>query len=67
MTTKTFEQPAPAFNDKRNITIGNGRIIWAPAAGRYLPEGWALPGGTRTTNEDEAWHAAHAINQLSVK
>ena len=66
MTTKTENPPAPAFSDKRNITSGMGRVIWAPAAGPFRPEGWVLPGGLRTTDEDKAWFAAHAIHQLSI-
>lgn len=68
MTSETPENRiAPAFNDKRNITSGMGRVIWAPAAGPFRPEGWVLPGGLRTTDEDKAWFAAHAIHQLSIK
>ena len=65
MSTAPGNQPAPAFADKRNITVGVGRVIWAPAAGPFRPEGFALPGGLRTASVDEAWHCANAINQLS--
>lgn len=52
------------FNHPKNITIGVGRIIWASKYG-LIEEGWALPGGRRTTDFDEAWAMAFTIDVLS--
>ena len=45
------------FMDGRNIRVGNGRILWGTATetkrGRVI-EGWVLPGGFRTRDENEA-------------
>ena len=49
---------APPFTDKRNITIGKARVIYALSTGN-LPDGWVLPGGRRTTDQFEA--RAHAV------
>ena len=54
-----------AFSHPNNITVGKGRIIWAPSVGPFIPEGWVLPGGLRTTDRDEAWAAAMGIDRLS--
>lgn len=54
---------APAFTDPRNIIVGNARVVWVKANG-FLSEGWALPGGGRTTNEAEARRVAMAMHQL---
>lgn len=56
-------QWAPPFTDARNIIVGNARVIWAKANG-FLPEGWATPGGGRTTNEAEARRVAFEMHQL---
>jgi len=54
------------FDDERNVTVGRGRIIWAratrPTVGPAVPEGWALPGGRRTTDKEEARAAASWID-----
>ena len=56
------------FTDKRNITLGLARVIWAPACrpiGRDpLPDGWALPGGERTTDSGRALQVAMAMDAV---
>jgi hypothetical protein len=63
---ETKEKSIARFDDVRNITVGKGRIIWAPATvvgtNRFLPEGWVLPGGKRTLDREEAEAAARAID-----
>ena len=58
------------FDDKRNLTMGVGRIIWAKAArtasGEH-PEGWVLPGGRRTQDNTEALLAVAFINRYAEK
>ena len=61
---------APAsFHHPKNITVGNGRVLWAKAStgtnGIHQPEGWILPGGERTRDEQRAHAAAQAIHELS--
>jgi hypothetical protein len=57
------------FIHKNNITVGNGRVLWAKAAagtsGIPHPEGWVLPGGARTQDRDVAHAAAAALDELS--
>jgi hypothetical protein len=56
------------FDHPNDITIGVGRIVYAneqEVKGVKLPEGWALPGGIRTTNRDHAEHAARQINDAA--
>ena len=65
------------FTDPRDITIGEGRIIYSeafeyrgkhgPLLGHKFIEGWVLPGGERTTNRAEAESAAAAINEAAQK
>lgn len=68
--TMEHEGWAPAsFDHPKNIRVGNGRVLWAAAktctAGIHHPEGWVLPGGVRTRDEQRAKAAAAAINELS--
>lgn len=55
------------FDDKRNVTVGVGRVIYARSSmdrdGRYFPEGWVLPGGARTDNHERAYAVARAIDE----
>lgn len=57
------------FMDVRNIQIGNGRILWGNetvvSCGQGYTEGWVLPGGFRTRDEDEARAWATWINQVT--
>ena len=53
------------YNHPKNITVGNGRVIWGQAIDGQ-PEGWVLPGGEHTTDEDRARAVAHAIHAHSV-
>jgi len=63
---KTKEMSIARFDDVRNITVGKGRVIWAPAtvtgSKQFFPEGWVLPGGRRTLDREEAEAAARAID-----
>lgn len=63
--TQEDNPQAPAFNDPRNIIVGNARVIWARACGRH-PEGYVLPGGARTTNRFTAQHAAHLMHRMML-
>lgn len=54
---------APPFSDHRNINVGKARVIWAKGLG-FMPDSWVLPGGGRTTDEDEARRVAVAMHQL---
>lgn len=51
------------FTDPKNITVGNARVIWVKG-NRFSDEGWALPGGSKTTDENEARRVAVAMSQL---
>lgn len=57
--------PSPMFNDRRNITVGATRIIWAERSG-HLEAGWVLPGGLRTLDRDRAHAAAVALERVST-
>lgn len=57
------------FDDPRNINVGRARVIWAQACrpigrGIALPEGWSLPGGLRTSDRNEAFGVAMAMDEL---
>ena len=58
-----------SFDHPKNISVGSSRIIWAEAAtctsGIHHPEGWALPGGVRTRDEEKAKAAAAAIDAIT--
>jgi hypothetical protein len=57
------------FMDGRNIQVGNGRILWGSetqvGSGKRFKEGWVLPGGFRTRDEDEARAWAKWINEVT--
>ena len=56
------------FDHPKNITWGRARIVYAPAqptAHGQLPQGWALPGGQRTTDASRALRIAQAIDAIS--
>ncbi len=61
-------QPSAYLNHPNNITLGLARVIWAPACrpigGSHLPDGWALPGGERTTDSGRALQVATAMNAM---
>ena len=61
MTAKT-DPAANPYEDKRNIQVGKGRIIWCAYAFR---PGWALPGGGMTQDVEVAIYAAKMIDELS--
>ena len=58
-------QTSPPFNHPDNVTIGKGRIIWAPSCGYGYPEVWCLLGGRGTTDIAEASAQAMWIDQVS--
>jgi hypothetical protein len=57
-----------SFYHPKNITSGFGRIVFAKAtttlAGHYMPEGWVLPGGQRTSDEARAKRCADSIDEV---
>ncbi len=67
------------FKHERNITVGQGRIMYASEKSHPviavddfgegvrggLKPGWVLPGGRRTQDSAEAYAAAQWINQQS--
>ena len=56
------------FDDPKNITAGQARVIYAkactPIHSPTVPEGWVLPGGARTQNRDEAAAVAMTMDWL---
>lgn len=69
MEPELNEQPSKAyFTHANNITMGHARVIWAPAChpvgSNALPDGWALPGGERTTDRLRATLVAAAIDSM---
>lgn len=52
------------FEHRKNIQIGQGRIVWRKACSVYT-EGWVLPGGEITINYDKASRAAFEIDQIA--
>ena len=66
MSTYDFSAGPALFSHPKNIQIGEGRILWAPAttdtSGRVHPEGWILPGGHRTQDSFRAHEAASQIH-----
>ncbi len=59
----TDNQIPASFNDPKNITVGNTRVIWARAT-EVHSEGWVLPGGQRTQNFAEAHAVAVRMDDL---
>jgi hypothetical protein len=64
MTQDHDYQPAPAFADRRNLTVGRTRLIWAKATGPFT-EGWVLPGGVRTQDFGRAMSYAVQMDALT--
>lgn len=65
-TERLIEQRiSGVFDHPDNITIGKGRIIWAPSCGYGFPEGWVLLGGKRSQDIAEASAQAMWIDQVS--
>lgn len=59
------------FAHEKNITVGNGRIMYGSkcfpvSGGPQQKEGWVLPGGTRTQDRDRAFEVAQWINDGGV-
>lgn len=54
-----------AFDDKRDIVRGVGRIVLAAGDGLSRVPGWALPGCGRTQDEGRAIDAARMIDEMS--
>lgn len=61
---------AEVFFDRRNITMGFGRILWGSETtdmhGTKHPAGWVLPGGKRTTSSAQAQRVANAIDKIEL-
>lgn len=55
---ETDNPGAEVFAHRNNLSVGNGRVLWAPAttdtSGNPHAEGWVLPGGRRTQDPNEA-------------
>ena len=51
------------FDNKRNVTVGLGRIIYGTESVHGDPEGWVIPGGRRTSSYSEALLAAQWIDR----
>lgn len=62
----TNREISPAFDDPKNITVGRARVIWARKTGN-IPEGWVLPGETRTANFAEAHACAVRMDALMAE
>lgn len=56
------------FAHAKNITVGKGRVLWAPAttdtSGLEHEAGWVLPGGIRTQDLVAAHAAAMSLHDL---
>lgn len=60
------EPPRAIFDHPHNVTVGQGRVIFAeactPIGGNFCERGWVLPGGARTTNRAIAEMVAGRID-----
>ena len=69
--TQDKDDGARVFADGRNLSAGNGRILWGTATytSRNIEykEGWVLPGGQRTINFEVAQAYARWIDQQCRK
>ena len=69
--TQDKDDGARVYADGRNLSAGNGRILWGTATqtsrNEIVSEGWALPGGQRTKNYDVAQAYARWIDQQCRK
>ncbi len=61
-----FSRAKVVFDHPNNITMGHARVIWAaachPIGCSPIPDGWALPGGERTTDSGRALQVATAMD-----
>jgi hypothetical protein len=53
------------LSHSKNIPAGEATVIYADAIG-LLPASWVLPGGRRTTSEEEARACAQRMNELML-
>lgn len=56
------DDKAEPMANRKNIVVGQARIIWATKDG-YEPA-WVLPGGIRTTDKHEATAYAVRLNRM---
>ncbi len=56
------DKKAELMASRKNIVIGQARIIWATKDG--YPPAWVLPGGIRTTDKHEATAYAVRLDRL---
>lgn len=60
--------PAGPFDDPRNLTIGDARVIYAGAtvtcSGKRCLAGWVAPGGRRIGNQFEALAVASRMDAM---
>ena len=56
------DKKAELMASRKNIVIGQARIIWATKDG--YPPAWVLPGGIRTTDKHEATAYAVRLNRM---
>lgn len=55
------------MDDLRDFVVGKAIIPWAPqtkAGGATYPEGWVLPGGRRTRDEQRVQRIAEHMDAL---
>jgi len=57
------EAKSKPSEDHRNIEVGEAKVIWAERHG-WMPAGWVMPGGLRTTDRHEAYVCAVRMNTL---
>jgi hypothetical protein len=66
-TPQYRDLPSVAANSARGpIIAGLATLPWAAKTGS-IPAGWALPGGARTTDEDQARAIAHDMHLLMLE
>lgn len=56
------DDKAEPMANRKNIVVGQARIIWATKDGHE--PAWVLPGGIRTTDKHEATAYAVRLNRM---
>lgn len=56
------DKKAEPMANRKNIVVGQARIIWATKDGHE--PAWVLPGGIRTTDKHEATAYAVRLNRM---
>jgi hypothetical protein len=71
MTMFEPELAGALFFHPENITVGHGRILYVKAGvcsdGVWRPDGYAMPGGLRTTSRQHALAVAAEIDRLTTE